>query len=330
MSTMQQVSRVNFPPKGPAGKKMNKYRSPDPSPVDLKNKLRVGRNIENLKENLNLVTKISKKSSTSPISKPLNKNSGAKDNVVELEEYIYKFHPALAQKNVESSKQETERLQMKIKSQSELLKQKEQEIQNKAQLASKDLSISIQKLQSDIDLLTLQLEHVKSHSKVSEKSEILKIMKENDQLEKKIVEHKVDVASIKEKGIKQEDFFLLQEKIVTLELAQNKLFDKNSLLKQELKKQQAANLMSKSLSEQKSNLQNIWNIFSLVLKLQKLSKKYIAQENINLADLISVEDCPGDASVASVIGMTRKEICNLRVLVSDIYAENCGCACQNQ
>ena len=327
---MQQVSRVNFPPKGPAGKNMTKYRSPDPSPVDFKNKARGLRNEENLKENLNLVTKISKKSSTSPISKPLNRITGTKENVVELEEYIYKFHPALVNKNIESSKQETERLQMKIKSQSELVKQKEQEIRNKAQLASKDLSISIQKLQSDIDLLTLQLDHVRSQSRVSEKSEVLKIMKENEDLDKKIVEHKVDVASIKEKGIKQEDFFLLQEKIVTLELAQNKLFDKNLQLKQELKKQQAANLKSKSLSEQKSNLQNIWNIYSVVLKLQKLSKKYIAQENINLADLISVEDCPGDASVGNIIGMTRKEICNLRVLVSDIYAENCGCACQNQ
>jgi hypothetical protein len=321
MSICQQSSKNQVPPKAPL-KRGVKYRSPDPSPVS-------GTHREQVKttQNLNAVTKLSRKSSTSPINPSSRSSSKNKENQENLCEFIFKYHPALASKNTESSKQDFETLSTNFQTLQETLERKQSDLEFQINERRLDLKKQIEKVESEASLLTLHLDHLKS--KDSQK-ELFKLLRENSDLEKKIVESKVEVVAMKEKGIKQEAFFLLQEKIVTLELTQNKLLDKNQELKQELRNQVTSNLTSKSLSEQKSNLSSMWGIFSLIKKLQKLSKKYIAQETIHLSDLMQSEEPSEDSSIPGLIFQTRKEISNLRVLVSDIYAENCGVSCQSQ
>ena len=333
MSNTAQHPRNYFPPKVPQSRKLQKYRSPDPSPLNMKpNETDFKENL-NLKENFNLVTRVSRQRSGSSgleIDNYGKFKAGYAGNDENLEEFICKYHPALANKNLQVSKQEHEKILAENKSLKQIIKKKHEEVNEAIQEKRNEVNKEIKKVESEIELLKLQLAHVKNNESSDSFNEILKLVKDNNEFEKKIVEGKVEIVAMKEKGIKQEDFFLLQEKIVALELMQNKLLDKNSELKLELRTQVASNLTSKTLNEQKNNLSSIWSIFSLILKLQKLSKKYIAQEVINLADLMYCDEAPEDTTIAQVIALTRKEICNLRVLVSDIYAENCGVSCQSQ
>ena len=334
MSSNAKYPRNLFPPKVPHSKKTQKYRSPDPSPFNFKSSQQDLHENLNLKENLNLVTRVNRQQSISSTGPPLNPSSLYKEknreNVENLEEFICKYHPALVNKNLQLSKQEHEKVLSQNKSLKQLIKKKQEEALKAIQEKRNEVNREIKKVENEIELLKLQLVHVKNPPVNENLSEIFRLVKENSEYEKSIVEGKVEIVAMREKGIKQEDFFLLQEKIVTLELMQNKLLDKNSELKLELKTQVANNFASKALSEQKNNFQNMWNIYSLILKLQKLSKKYIAHEVINLADLMYCDEAPENTTVSQIISQTRKEICNLRVLVSDIYAENCGVSCQSQ
>ena len=327
MSNTAQNPRNPFPGRALQSKKLQKYRSPDPSPLNLKpNEL-------NFKENLNLVTRVARQhsvSSAGPACSAHASKAASRENAENLEEFICKYHPALANKNLQVSKQEHEKVLAENKSLKQLIKKRQEEVGQAIQEKRNEVNREVKKVENEIKLLKLQLAHVKNVESNEGFSEIVRLVRDNTEFEKRIVEGKVEIVAMKDKGIKQEDFFLLQDKIVTLELMQNKLLDKNSELKFELKTQVANNLTSKTLSEQKNNLHSIWGIYSLILKLQKLSKKYIAQEVINLADLMHCDETPEDTTIAQVISQTRKEICNLRVLVSDIYAENCGVSCQSQ
>ena len=288
----------------------------------------------NIKENLNLVTRVTRQQSISSTVSPLHAANLSKEKIREhaenLEEFICRYHPALANKNLQVSKQEHEKILTQNKSLKQLIKKKQEEVHEALQEKRNEVNREIKKVENEIERLKLQLAHAKNPALNENYSEMFRLVKENSEYEKDIVEGKVEIVAMREKGIKQEDFFLLQEKIVSLELVQNKLLDKNSELKVELRAQVENNLTSKALYEQKNNFRNMWNIYSLILKLQKLSKKYIAQEVINMADLMYCDEAPENTTVSQIISQTRKEICNLRVLVSDIYAENCGVSCQSQ
>lgn len=315
-------------------KNVNKYRSPDPSPINMKTTNEQGKKCKDaVKENIDfstLVARSNSKNAPAPGHRPLESINSNQNNIKDLENYIEKYHPALAQKNSESSKQQIEKLIHNNKSLSELIKLQEVEISQRIQEETSRMTKTIQKVQSEIDVLETNVELQKLSSKKSECTELTQLALENRKLNENLENLQEKVRLFKLQGIKQEEFFVVQEKIISLESVQETLFIKNAQLKKELQNQITSNSASKSCVEMHSNIEKLTNIYSLIYKFQKLGKKYINKEEINLTDLLSYDGLVVEKSIPGLISLIRKEIGSLRVLVSDIYAENCGSTCQNQ
>ena len=106
------------------------------------------------------------------------------------------------------------------------------------------------------------------------------------------------------------------------------LLNENQELKEELKKQVIINKNSKSCADLKKNLNNLNSIFHLISNLQRIGKKFMLHEPVNLVDLMQNDDSDCNKSVGEILQIIRKEIYSLRMLVSDIYAENYGNSCE--
>src|SRR5574343_225666 len=190
MSNTAQHPRTYHIPKAPQSKKLHKYRSPDPSPLNIKTYEQNANENLNLKENFNLVTRVNRKHSLSSAGPPLSTSSLLKamnrENIENLEEFICKYHPALAGKNLQVSKQEHERIQAQNKNLKVILRQKQEELQDAIQERRTEVNRDIKKVENEIELLKLQLAHVKNHQTTENTNEILRLVKENSEFEKKI------------------------------------------------------------------------------------------------------------------------------------------------
>ena len=313
-----------------------KYKSPQPSPITLRtNSKPTHRVCDSFKENCdlsNFASNHSKKSSTNPSAnhKPLESLSSGNDNVLNLEDFIQKFHPALTQNNSESLRQQIEKLANNNKSLKEMIRTSENELAQRLLENSNKITKNIQKTQNEIDALETHCISLKKEANSQENEEIKLLVSENKTLSDSIDNIQAKINNYKQKGIKHEQFSILQDNIIELESVQESLIHQNSGLKKELNSQQVSNSSSKACSDYALNMKNLKILYSQINKLEKIAKKYIANEAIRLNEIIDFEEDIPPQSMPSLITMIKKQLGSLRVLVSDIYAENCGDECLSQ
>lgn len=310
--------------------KSSKYKSPDPSPIaPRQNSHKLS---DSFKENFagkpQKPTKLLQKPEKS--HRQLELISNTCENVSDLEDFIQKFHPALSHKNVEPNKQQLEKLEANNKSLKKMIKAKEGILAEKVLENSNKITKNIQKTQNEIDALEAHLSCLKAEAKEKESDEVTKLTSENCSISELIASLESSISYYKSNGIKFSQFSVLTSKIIELETAQEKLISKNSALTKELISQKSSNSASKAFSEHSLNISNLSSMLSQILILEKVSKKYLAHESINITELLEYEDNLHSESIPSLISMIRKQIASLRVIVSDLYAENCGNACFNQ
>ena len=313
-----------------------KYKSPQPSPIAIKPNHRPSyKPSDSFKENFEISdcsSKISRKSSTNPTKShtPLESIGNTSENVVDLENFIQKFHPALSQKSTVPIKQQIEALASNNKNLKAMIKAKEGEHSQQLLEQSNKIAKNIQKTQNEIDSLEVHLKCLENESKMKEREEIRKLASENESLSELTGKIKSLIVQYKQNGIKHSQFSVLQQKLIELETIQESLISKNESLKKELSSQILTNSSSRACLEHSANVKNLCGIYSQILKLEKISKKYLAHESINICEIIDCEEIQPQQSIPNMIALIRKQTSSLRVIVSDIYAENCGESCLNQ
>jgi hypothetical protein len=310
-------------------KAISKYKSPQPSPVNLKKNFIPP---EFSKENYHksALPNNSRKNSIASNHKPLDHILTPQENISELGDFIQKYHPALAQQNSQSFKQQIEKMALSNKDLKQSIASIESKISQKVIEKSNKITKSIQKTQNEIDALETHYQSLKKISKVTEYEDVKNLLSENQSLTESNKKIEDLIANYKKAGIKNEEFSVLQIKILDLENIQDSLISKNGQLKKELNSQMISNSSSKANIEMQANKLSLSSIYSQIVKLEKIAKNYLIHEPINLINILQNDDLLTDETIPSAIAVIRKQVANLRMLVSDIYAEDCGDLCQNQ
>ena len=210
-----------------------------------------------------------------------------------------------------------------------MLSIKEKELSQKVLESSNKITKNIQKTQNEIDTLESYLETLKKTQK-TEDFEYRELKSENLSITESISNIKALIANYKQSGIKKSQFSVVTTKILELESIQESLLSTNSSLKKELHNQVSLNSASKACSDLATNKRSLDTIYFQIAKLEKIAKKYLANERINLIEIFHSDEKLPEETLPVYIGIIKKQICSLRMLVSDIYAENCGDSCQTQ
>lgn len=313
----------------PKPKLKSKYKSPQCSPSSPKPKSHHSHKpSDSFKENL-VQNLFYSKDSKKPGKKHLSAIENTNNNILELQNFIQKYHPALSQKSENSNKQQIEKSIKKHKQLKELLSVKEKELSQKVLESSNKITKNIQKTQNEIDTLESYLETLKKTQK-TEDFEYRELKSENLSITESISNIKALIANYKQSGIKKSQFSVVTTKIIELESIQESLLSTNSSLKKELHNQVSLNSASKACSDLATNKRSLDTIYFQIAKLEKIAKKYLANERINLIEIFHSDEKLPEETLPVYIGIIKKQICSLRMLVSDIYAENCGDSCQTQ
>jgi len=156
------------------------------------------------------------------------------------------------------------------------------------------------------------------------------IQQKNQELRENIENQEKEIHSYEQQGLRKEDYDSLQAQIEELEYTQNSLLEQNLHLKQELISHQNANApLRKSSSAYFESVEEMSGVLCELNQLKYILDSYQNNQEVNVTRLLNFKKQPVH-SLDEVLLNVKEITQDLRVQVTDIYAEHCGNTCVNQ
>ena len=167
------------------------------------------------------------------------------------------------------------------------------------------------------------------HLKQIESQHLESMSIENRSLCSKISQLKDKIYQKKNSNITLEDSSALAENLKKLEESQFDSLQKNIELKKQLSEMRQTNFEKKCDIVSPRSRDNLIGIYCDILRMGALGKNIIAKERVKLEEITQIPYNSLNITPAQVVSLIKKEISDMRVLISDVYAEQCCDVCHS-